>query len=71
MYVVIGLMGGILEDVMLYTDKGKALDYIESQLDSYGIDPESFNREDSEGYWTDNPDMNENELFLRYEEIQE
>ena len=68
MFVVIGLYGGILEDAELFHDKDKALDFIQSKLAAYDIvDPllaDEFDFDREETYWSDDPDMCENELFL-------
>lgn len=61
MYIVIGLLGGLVEDVKLYQSKEKAIDYVETLLESYNISKESFNRDNPENYWTD---KNENDIIL-------
>ncbi len=70
MFVVIASNGGIVEDVMLFPLEDKALDYIETILETYGIDKETFNRDKPGGYWTNNPDLCENEILLREEPVQ-
>jgi len=48
-WVCIGVIGGLVEDTMLYHDIMKAFKYIEGYLDDYGMSKEHFRKTKCEG----------------------
>jgi len=49
LWVCIGLIGGLVEDTMIYHDVMKALTYVKKYLKEYKISQKSFRKERAEG----------------------
>lgn len=63
MYVVVGLLAGVLEDVRVFGQRDEAVAFIEAILDRYGIDERAF--APKADYWCDSSGCPVNEIHLR------
>jgi len=68
-HVVIGLYGGILEDVTLWTDKEAAMAKARELCENYEVEPcEDSSFEDREHQFFATDDQAENEVHLHYDQ---